>query len=149
MRVRGVTAEVRPIGSLGLDLSQIDDVEGEFDERMEIAIPESLRTVTVTPDTVRIRGRAVPRHSHRFPIASVSVLTLGIETSCDDTSIALLEDQTALLANVVSSQVVHAAYGGVVPELASRAHVSEHPADLRAGAARRRASIRNGSTSSA
>jgi len=60
VRVRGVTAEVRPIGSLGLDLSQIGDVEGEFDERMEIAIPESLRTVTVTPDTVRIRGRAVP-----------------------------------------------------------------------------------------
>ncbi|HEU4464152.1 MAG TPA: CdaR family protein [Gemmatimonadota bacterium] len=60
VRVRGVTAEVRPIGSLGLDLSQIGEVEGEFDERMEIAIPESLRTVTVTPDTVRIRGRAVP-----------------------------------------------------------------------------------------
>ena len=52
------------------------------------------------------------------------MLTLGIETSCDDTSIAVLEDETSLLANVVSSQVVHAAYGGVVPELASRAHVS-------------------------
>ncbi|HET6360955.1 MAG TPA: tRNA (adenosine(37)-N6)-threonylcarbamoyltransferase complex transferase subunit TsaD [Gemmatimonadota bacterium] len=52
------------------------------------------------------------------------MLTLGIETSCDDTSIALLEDETALRANVVSSQVVHAGYGGVVPELASRAHVS-------------------------
>lgn len=52
------------------------------------------------------------------------MLTLGIETSCDDTSIALLEDETALLANVVSSQLEHAAYGGVVPELASRAHVS-------------------------
>jgi len=52
------------------------------------------------------------------------VLTLGIETSCDDTSIALLEDDSALLANVVSSQVEHAAYGGVVPEIASRAHVS-------------------------
>jgi N6-L-threonylcarbamoyladenine synthase len=52
------------------------------------------------------------------------VLTLGIETSCDDTSIALLEGESGLRANVVSSQVVHAAYGGVVPELASRAHVS-------------------------
>jgi len=52
------------------------------------------------------------------------MLTLGIETSCDDTSIALLEGESRLLANVVSSQVVHAAYGGVVPELASRAHVS-------------------------
>ncbi|HEU4464151.1 MAG TPA: tRNA (adenosine(37)-N6)-threonylcarbamoyltransferase complex transferase subunit TsaD [Gemmatimonadota bacterium] len=52
------------------------------------------------------------------------MLTLGIETSCDDTSIALLDGETSLLANVVSSQLVHAAYGGVVPELASRAHVS-------------------------
>jgi N6-L-threonylcarbamoyladenine synthase len=51
------------------------------------------------------------------------MLTLGIETSCDDTSIALLEGESDLLANVVSSQVVHAAYGGVVPELASRRHL--------------------------
>lgn len=58
--VRGVTAEVRRIGSLALDLSQLSDVDGSFDERLEIAVPESLRTVTVTPDTVRIRGRAVP-----------------------------------------------------------------------------------------
>ena len=59
VRVRGVTAEVRPIGSLALDLSQVEGVEGTFDERLEIAVPESLRTVTVTPDTVRIRGHAV------------------------------------------------------------------------------------------
>ncbi len=59
VRVRGVTAEVRPIGSLALDLSQVTDVEGGFDERLEIAVPESLRTVTVTPGSVRIRGRAV------------------------------------------------------------------------------------------
>ena len=52
------------------------------------------------------------------------MLTLGIETSCDDTSIAILEGETRLRANVVSSQVVHAAYGGIVPELASRAHVA-------------------------
>ena len=52
------------------------------------------------------------------------MLTLGIETSCDDTSIAVLRGEAALLSNVVSSQVEHAAYGGVVPELASRAHVS-------------------------
>jgi hypothetical protein len=51
---------VRPIGSLALDLSQLTDVEGSFDERLEIVVPESLRTVTVTPDTVRIRGRALP-----------------------------------------------------------------------------------------
>ena len=51
-------------------------------------------------------------------------VTLGIETSCDDTSIAVLAGETDLVANVVSSQLIHGAYGGVVPELASRAHVT-------------------------
>jgi N6-L-threonylcarbamoyladenine synthase len=51
------------------------------------------------------------------------VLTLGVETSCDDTSIAVLEGERELLSNIVSSQIQHAAYGGVVPELASRAHL--------------------------
>ena len=46
---------------------------------------------------------------------------LGIESSCDDTSAAVIKDGY-LLSNVVSSQAVHEAYGGVVPELASRAH---------------------------
>ncbi len=50
--------------------------------------------------------------------------TLGIETSCDDTSAAVLKDGREILANVVSSQVkLHGPYGGVVPELASRAHL--------------------------
>ena len=51
----------------------------------------------------------------------MSVITLGIESSCDDTSAAVIKDGY-LLSNVVSSQAVHEAYGGVVPELASRAH---------------------------
>lgn len=60
VQVRGVTAEVNPIGSLGLDLSQIEpDGPGPFDERLEIAVPETLRTVTVSPDSVRISGRVV------------------------------------------------------------------------------------------
>ena len=46
---------------------------------------------------------------------------LGIETSCDETSAAVLDDGV-VLSNVISSQLVHARYGGVVPELASRAH---------------------------
>lgn len=50
-----------------------------------------------------------------------SVLILGIESSCDDTSAAVLRDGV-LLSNVTASQAVHEAYGGVVPELASRAH---------------------------
>ena len=49
------------------------------------------------------------------------VYILGIESSCDDTSAAVLRNEV-LLSNVTASQAVHEAYGGVVPELASRAH---------------------------
>lgn len=49
------------------------------------------------------------------------VIILGIESSCDDTSAAIISNQT-LLSNVVAGQKVHEIYGGVVPELASRAH---------------------------
>ena len=47
---------------------------------------------------------------------------LGIETSCDETSAAVVDD-TSIYSNVVWSQQEHAKYGGIVPELASRAHV--------------------------
>lgn len=49
------------------------------------------------------------------------VYILGIESSCDDTSAAILKNGI-ILSNVTASQDVHKAYGGVVPELASRAH---------------------------
>ena len=49
------------------------------------------------------------------------IYILGIESSCDDTSAAVLRDGV-LLSNITASQAVHEAYGGVVPELASRAH---------------------------
>ena len=49
---------------------------------------------------------------------------LGIETSCDETAVAVVEDGRVILANVVTSQVeMHAAYGGIVPEVASRQHL--------------------------
>ncbi|MFN2109570.1 MAG: tRNA (adenosine(37)-N6)-threonylcarbamoyltransferase complex transferase subunit TsaD, partial [Anaerolineae bacterium] len=49
---------------------------------------------------------------------------LGIETSCDETAAAVVEDGHTILSNVIASQVdLHAQYGGVFPELASRAHV--------------------------
>jgi N6-L-threonylcarbamoyladenine synthase len=51
------------------------------------------------------------------------VKVLGIETSCDETAVAVVEDRT-VLANLIASQTdLHARFGGVVPELASRAHV--------------------------
>ena len=51
----------------------------------------------------------------------MSTIILGIESSCDDTSAAVIRDGL-LLSNVIASQKVHEEYGGVVPELASRAH---------------------------
>ncbi len=57
---------------------------------------------------------AEQKHSNKITI-------LGIESSCDDTSAAVIQDGF-LLSNVTASQAVHEAYGGVVPELASRAH---------------------------
>jgi len=51
---------------------------------------------------------------------------LGIETSCDETAVGIVEDGRLLQANVISSQVeLHAQYGGVVPEVASRQHVRD------------------------
>jgi N6-L-threonylcarbamoyladenine synthase len=52
-----------------------------------------------------------------------STLILGIESSCDETSAAVVRDGHEVLSNVVASQLVHSDYGGVVPELASREHL--------------------------
>ena len=55
-------------------------------------------------------------------------LTLGIETSCDETSVAVVEDGRKVLANVIHSQVdLHKDFGGVVPELAARDHLERLP----------------------
>ncbi len=51
----------------------------------------------------------------------MDITILGIESSCDDTSAAVLRNNV-LLSNVIASQAVHVKYGGVIPELASRAH---------------------------
>jgi N6-L-threonylcarbamoyladenine synthase len=60
------------------------------------------------------------------------VLILGIETSCDETSAAVVEDGRLVRSNIVSSQVrLHAPYGGVVPEIASRQHVRQITAIVR------------------
>ena len=51
-------------------------------------------------------------------------LTMGIETSCDETAVGIVADGRTVLANVISSQIdIHTAYGGVVPEIASRRHL--------------------------
>jgi tRNA N6-adenosine threonylcarbamoyltransferase len=71
------------------------------------------------------------------------MLILGLETSCDDTAAGLVEDGR-LLAHVVASQEIHTEYGGVVPELASRAHITLLPrmvAEVLAKAGKRREDV--------
>jgi tRNA N6-adenosine threonylcarbamoyltransferase len=54
----------------------------------------------------------------------ISMIILGIETSCDETAVALVKDGTEVLASLVATQLdLHRPFGGVVPELASRAHL--------------------------
>ena len=54
------------------------------------------------------------------------MIVLGIETSCDETAAAVVDDQRRILSNIVLSQTEdHRPYGGVVPEIAARSHV-EH-----------------------
>ncbi len=56
------------------------------------------------------------------------ILTMGIESSCDETAIAVLADGRQVLSNVISSQIaIHTVYGGVVPEIASRHHLNNIP----------------------
>jgi N6-L-threonylcarbamoyladenine synthase len=60
------------------------------------------------------------RHVH----SGKPTLILGIETSCDETSAAVVQDGTAILSNIIASQAeIHKKFGGVVPEVASRRHV--------------------------
>jgi len=55
-------------------------------------------------------------------------VTIGIETSCDETAVAILEGETKILSNLIYSQVdLHSHYGGVVPEVASRDHLRKLP----------------------
>ena len=59
--------------------------------------------------------------SYSDRIMQKNITVLGIESSCDDTSAAVIRDGV-MLSNITAGQKVHEKYGGVVPELASRAH---------------------------
>ena len=52
------------------------------------------------------------------------ILTLGIETSCDETSASVVKNGREILSNIIDTQIpIHEKYGGVVPEIASRNHI--------------------------
>jgi N6-L-threonylcarbamoyladenine synthase len=56
--------------------------------------------------------------------AEKPVLGLGLESSCDETAAAVVRDGNFIMSNIISSQIdIHRAYNGVVPEIASRAHL--------------------------
>ncbi len=63
------------------------------------------------------------------------MIVLGVETSCDDTGVAVVRDGHEILSNLVSSQQEHARFGGVVPEIAARKHVEVLPSILHAALA--------------
>src|SRR5581483_5070901 len=70
------------------------------------------------------------------------MLVLGIETSCADTSAAVVEDGTRVLSSVATNQdAFHAKYSGVVPEIASRQHVALLTAAIEDAAARANTSL--------
>jgi tRNA N6-adenosine threonylcarbamoyltransferase len=84
-----------------------------------LAVPQEQ---TTAPDIVPEVERLL--RSEEIKPAPEGILTLGIETSCDETAVAVLRGERDVLASVVSSQAaLHERYGGVVPEEASRAHV--------------------------
>src|SRR3989304_867111 len=63
-------------------------------------------------------------HGKRLAELAAGVRILGIETSCDETAAAVVEDGARICSSVVASQMAtHGKYGGVVPELASREHL--------------------------
>ena len=78
------------------------------------------RIITSTLPLIKVRKTAIPVP----PNQAKSLLILGIETSCDESGVALYDTQRGLLGHRLHSQMaMHADYGGVVPELASRDHI--------------------------
>ena len=76
-----------------------------------------------TPDTLNTSATGFSARGGKVTTMSVTLI-LGIETSCDETAASVVRGGADVLSSVVSSQVdLHARYGGVVPEVASRAHV--------------------------
>src|SRR6185295_10954138 len=82
-------------------------------------------------DSHRRRGAPLHGVARRGAGGMSASLVLGIETSCDDTSVAVLEDGRTLRAHLIAAQDLHRLYGGVVPELAARAHLDLLPMMVR------------------
>src|SRR5688572_32000154 len=85
-------------------------------------MPTCLPTAPAQSAQEAVRNRSRPR----APTVRITVVSriLAIESSCDETAAAVVEDGERVLSSIVASQLdTHAKYGGVVPELASREHL--------------------------
>jgi N6-L-threonylcarbamoyladenine synthase len=76
-------------------------------------------------------------------LVRVTVIVLGIESSCDETGAALVDGDGRVLTDIVQSQTTHAEYGGIVPELASRDHTRNVVPVVRAALAEAKMSLRD------
>ncbi len=81
----------------------------------------------MSTDTATNPPATLKAGAHSEPVGGAGALVLAIETSCDDTSVAVLENGVQLRSHLIAAQDVHKLYGGVVPELASRAHLELLP----------------------
>src|SRR5919106_4261731 len=76
------------------------------------------------PNTLGCSRPSSPRSPRGSGREGTRLRVLGIETSCDETAVAVVEDGLKVMSNVLASQHdIHGPFGGVVPELASRAHL--------------------------
>src|SRR5207344_890537 len=83
-----------------------------------------LRSAGHAPRLLHRQPRGRSHHEARAHAVRAGVVILGIETSCDETAAAVVADDGRVLSSVVSSQAdLHARFGGVVPEVASRRHL--------------------------
>lgn len=98
-------------------------ISGASATRYARPTPANGETAFPSPQTEGIRPLEVTEGPHSDRIPTVTTI-LGIETSCDETAAAVVEDGLHVRSNVIASQVdLHRKYGGVVPEIASRAHL--------------------------
>jgi len=93
---------------------------------LTVAVSDSTAPAPVAASPSAITSAHATAPAMTPAASSQASITLGIETSCDETAAAVVKDGTEVLSSVVSSQIsLHRKYGGVVPEVASRAHIEQ------------------------
>jgi N6-L-threonylcarbamoyladenine synthase len=120
------------VDALAEDLGHVRVVDGDGDDleadRLKVlrhgksGLGRPLRGLDAEHGDAMGAGEESAEVLHVGTIQFAAMLVLGIETSCDETGAAVVRDDGRVVSDVVQSQVVHAEWGGIVPELASRDH---------------------------